>query len=175
MTRTLGALAAGLLAGTMLMPAAQAQTTSNGQPGQAAYPPAQTQTMRSTPGTTQPGTQAQTMPNGQTGTQQATQTQGTAPRTQTSNTSSETAQLPQGPYQTSCTDIRRSGDALIGFCRKDDGTSQTAVLANADHCTGTINNDNGQLSCNAASEVGSGSSTPSRPMTGQSGTQAPKP
>lgn len=70
--------------------------------------------------------------------------------------------VPSGPYQSSCTEARMVGQSLIAFCKKSDGTSQTAVLADSNRCTTGITNDNGNLTCQETPAVGS--STPPAPQ-----------
>jgi hypothetical protein len=75
------------------------------------------------------------------------------------------SQMPQGSFQSTCRDARMTGQTLIAFCRKDDGTWQTSAIGPADQCAGDLQNVNGQLTCN---ETGYGSSNPptgARPTT----------
>ena len=58
------------------------------------------------------------------------------------------AQVPQGSYLRSCTDIRMEGRTLTAVCRRPDGREQRAALGEVDRCVGDIANNDGVLRCN---------------------------
>jgi hypothetical protein len=67
----------------------------------------------------------------------------------------------QGSYTNSCTEARMVGQSLIAFCKKPDGTSQTAVMTDSNRCTGDISNNDGNLTCQVTPAVGTSSTPPS--------------
>jgi len=58
------------------------------------------------------------------------------------------AQVPQGSYLRSCTDIRMEGRTLTAVCRRPDGRERRTALGEVDGCVGDIANYNGVLRCN---------------------------
>jgi hypothetical protein len=72
------------------------------------------------------------------------------------------AQVPQGSYLRTCTDIRIEGRTLVAVCRRADGREQRTALADIERCIGDIGNDNGVLQCRRG-PVGPGSPPPPYP------------
>jgi hypothetical protein len=62
--------------------------------------------------------------------------------------SSAHAQVPEGSYLRTCTDVRMEGRALVAVCRRADGREQRTVLNEVERCAGDIRNNNGFLQCN---------------------------
>jgi hypothetical protein len=62
--------------------------------------------------------------------------------------------LPQGPYLDSCCSARMLEGTLVAFCDKGNGTWNTAELANADQCNGSVANLDGNLTCGTAPQTG---------------------
>jgi hypothetical protein len=124
MKSLIGAFAFSLLAGTIAAASANAQTYS----------------------------QPQTRPQAQ---MQAPRAQMQAPRTQMQRPAGQYAQnqIPPGSYQSSCTNARMLGGSLIAFCRKPDGTWQTAGVKQVNQCRGEIRNVSGTLNCNRATTM----------------------
>src|SRR5467141_1919357 len=58
------------------------------------------------------------------------------------------AQVPQGSYLGSCTNIRMEGRTLTAVCRRADGREQRTTLGDVNQCNGDIGNSNGVLRCN---------------------------
>ncbi len=58
------------------------------------------------------------------------------------------AQVPQGSYLGSCTNIRMEGRTLTAVCRRADGREQRTALGDVNQCIGDIGNNNGVLRCN---------------------------
>jgi hypothetical protein len=67
-------------------------------------------------------------------------------------------QLPAGPYQQSCRDIRIDKGMLTAECRGAGGRWDKTQLGEAHRCVGDITNNNGVLACNhgQAPSVGAG-------------------
>jgi hypothetical protein len=57
------------------------------------------------------------------------------------------AQVPQGSYLRTCTDIRMEGRTLVAVCRRADGREQRTALTDIERCNGDIGNNNGVLQC----------------------------
>lgn len=53
---------------------------------------------------------------------------------------------PRGSYVETCQDIHTDGNTLMARCQKKNGGWRDSTLKHYDHC-GTIENDNGRLSC----------------------------
>jgi hypothetical protein len=79
--------------------------------------------------------------------------------------------VPQGSYQSTCTNIRMEGDTLKATCRTKQGGSRHAEFEKPEQCNGDIVNSNGALRCHvgAAGPAGPG------PRYGQAPGQAPAP
>ena len=74
------------------------------------------------------------------------------------------AQVPQGSYLRSCTNIRMEGRTLTAVCRRPDGREQRTALGEVDRCVGDIANNNGDLRCNRGPTPGPGSPPPGYPL-----------
>lgn len=57
------------------------------------------------------------------------------------------AQVPQGSYLRTCTDISMEGRTLVAVCRRADGREQRTALTDIERCIGDIGNINGVLQC----------------------------
>jgi hypothetical protein len=73
------------------------------------------------------------------------------------------AQVPQGSYLRSCTDIRLEGRTLVAVCRRADGREQRSALNEVERCVGDIRNDNGALQCNRGPVAAPGYPPPPSP------------
>ena len=64
------------------------------------------------------------------------------------------AEMPQGPYLQSCSDIRMQGGSLIASCERAQGGWRVSLLEDADRCPGVIANVDGWLHCNPGRRSG---------------------
>jgi len=64
------------------------------------------------------------------------------------------AEVPQGPYLQSCSDIRVQGSVLIASCERSSGGYRVSMLEDANRCPGVIANVDGWLHCNPGQTYG---------------------
>ena len=57
------------------------------------------------------------------------------------------AEVPQGPYLQSCSDVRVQGSVLIASCERANGGYRVSLLEDAKACSGVIANVDGWLHC----------------------------
>ena len=85
------------------------------------------------------------------------------------------AQVPQGSYLGSCTNIRMEGRTLTAVCRRADGREQRTALGDVNQCIGDIGNNNGVLRCNRGQAPAPGYGYGQAPAPGYGYGQAPAP
>jgi hypothetical protein len=58
------------------------------------------------------------------------------------------AQMPDGSYLQTCSNVRGGGDQLFADCQRMDGSWARTALRDVNSCVGDIANMNGHLTCN---------------------------